>query len=75
MALVSMSFKTVPWQIGKPVLEAMSKIAVAKGRSGDFKQRYGGIGWIGIDKGSLTSLCTYLEKMGWFCTPDRSSVV
>ena len=33
MALVSMSFKTVPWQIGKPVLEAMSKIAVAKGQN------------------------------------------
>ena len=27
MALVSMSFKTEPWQISKPVLEAMSKIA------------------------------------------------
>ena len=70
MALVSMSFKTVPWQIGKPVLDAMSKIAVAKGLSGDFKQRYDGIDWIGIDKGSLTSHCTYLEKIGWFCTPD-----
>ena len=34
MALVSMSFKTVPWQIGKPVLGAMSKTAVAKGFSG-----------------------------------------
>ena len=70
MALVSMSFKTVPWQIGKPVLEAMNKLAVAKGLNGDFKMRYDGIDWIGIDKGSLTSHCTYLEKMGWFCTPD-----
>ena len=39
MALVSMSFKTVPWQIGKPVLEALNKAAVAKGLLGEFKQR------------------------------------
>ena len=70
MALVSMSFKTVPWQIGKPVLEAMNKLAIAKGFSGEFKQRYDGIDWIGIDKAALTSHCSYLEKMGWFCTPD-----
>ena len=37
MALVSMSFKTVPWQIGKPVLEALNKVAVAKGLAGEFK--------------------------------------
>ena len=70
MALVSMSFKTVPWQIGKPVLEATNKFAVAKGLSGEFKQRYGGIDWIGIDKAALASHCAYLEKTGWFCTPD-----
>ena len=38
MALVSMSSKTVPWQIGKPVLEALSKVAVAKGLAGEFKR-------------------------------------
>jgi len=70
MALVSMSFKTVPWQIGKPVLEAMNKIAVAKGLAGEVKQRYDGIDWIGIDQAALTSHCSYLEKMGWFFTPD-----
>ena len=70
MALVSMSFKTVPWQIGKPVLEALNKAVVVKGLSGEFKQRYDGIDWIGIDKAALTSHCDYLEKMGWFCMPD-----
>ena len=70
MALVSMSFKTVPWQIGKPVLDAMNKLAVAKGFNADFKIRYDGMDWVGIDKGSLTSHCPYLEKMAWFCTPD-----
>ena len=42
MALVSMSFKTVPWQIGKPVLEAMNKFAVAKGLSGSKIETLGG---------------------------------
>ena len=65
-----MSFKTAPWQIGKPVLEALNKAAVAKGLSGEFKQRYDGIGWIGIDKAALTSHCDYLATMGWLCTPD-----
>ena len=69
MALVSMSFKTVPWWIDKPGLEALNKVAVAKGLAGEFKQRYDGIDWIGIDKAALTSHCSYLEKMGWFCTP------
>ena len=69
MALVSMSFKTVPWQIGMPVLEAMSKIAVAKSLAGEFKKRYDGIDWIGIDKAALTSYCSYLETMRWSCTP------
>ena len=70
MALVSMSFETAPWQIGKPVIEALNKAAVAKGLEGEFKQRYDGIDWTGIDKAALASHCAYLEKIGWFCTPN-----
>ena len=65
-----MSFKTAPWQIGKPVLEALNKAAASKGLPGEFKQRYDGIDWIGVDKAALTSHCDFLGKMGWFCTPN-----
>ena len=40
-----------------------------KGFDANTKKRHVGLGWIGIDKGALTSHCDYVEKMGWVATP------
>ena len=57
-------------QIGKKLVEALDEVAKVKGFEGTMKKRHPGLEWIGIDKGSLTQDCDYVEKMGWVATPD-----
>ena len=67
-AIISMTFKSTPWQIGKEVIIVLNKKAAKKGKANDMKARLVGIDWVGVDKSSLTSCCPYLDKMGWFAT-------
>ena len=66
----SVCFYTAPWQIGKKLVEALDEVAKVKGFEGTMKKRHPELEWIGIDKGSLTQDCDYVEKMGWVATPD-----
>ena len=58
------------WQIGGEVVKVLNKRASDSGFGEDFKARFPGGHWVGIDKNHLTYSLPYLQQLGWIATPD-----
>ena len=67
--IISVCWCTNPWQIGGEVVKALNKRASDMGFSEDFKARFPGGHWAGIDKDRLTYSPPYIQKLGWIATP------
>ena len=68
--IVSVCWYTNPWQIGGEVVKVLNKRASDNGSGEDFKARFPGGHWVGIDKDRLTYSLPYIQKLGWIATPD-----